>query len=125
MGHRIALATTDRLTLFTHFGKAEEFHIVDIEGEDYSFIEVRNVPPSCNGGSHNENAFDVILDIISDCEAVVVGKIGYGAADYVRARGLRVFEAPGMVEQIMDALIHNGYFDPPEYEKLQKGNAEK
>ncbi|MDR3295457.1 MAG: dinitrogenase iron-molybdenum cofactor biosynthesis protein [Clostridiales Family XIII bacterium] len=111
MPHRIALATTDRLTLYQHFGQAKEFHIVDLGDKDYSFVEVRTVEPPCDGGQHNENAFDAVLEILHDCEAVVVGKIGAGAAEYLIRRNMRVFDAPGVVENVLKAMIEQRLLD--------------
>jgi predicted Fe-Mo cluster-binding NifX family protein len=102
---KLALATTDRLTVYTHFGQAREFHIVEVEDDDsYVFTETRQVTPACTGGGHSENAFDAIIEQISDCDAVVVGQIGQGAADYVLQRNIRVFEAPGAVEKIIPVI---------------------
>ncbi|MDR2770788.1 MAG: dinitrogenase iron-molybdenum cofactor biosynthesis protein [Clostridiales Family XIII bacterium] len=105
MGRRIAVTTTDRLTIFQHFGRAESFHIVDIEGKSYTFAEVRHTESACREGGHDETRFDGILDLLSDCEAVVTGKIGPGAAEYLLRRGMRVFEAPGVIEEVLNAII--------------------
>jgi predicted Fe-Mo cluster-binding NifX family protein len=102
---KLALATNDRLTVYTHFGQADVFQIVEVDDDDsYSFAETRNITPACAGGSHNENAFDAIIEKIADCDAVVVGKIGQGAADYVIRKNIRVFEAPGVIEQIVPII---------------------
>jgi predicted Fe-Mo cluster-binding NifX family protein len=111
MTHRIALATTDRLTVYQHFGRAEEFHIVDLDDEAYSFVEVRKTDPSCGGGGHSENAFDLVLRTLHDCEAVVVGRIGMGAAEYLLRRGMRVFDAPGTVDKVLNTIIQRRMLD--------------
>jgi predicted Fe-Mo cluster-binding NifX family protein len=105
MAHRIAVTTTDRLTVFQHFGRAETFHIVDIEGDAYTFVEVRHTEKACGEGGHDETRFDAILTLLSDCEAVVTGKIGPGAAEYLLRRGMRVFEGPGVLAHVLDAII--------------------
>ncbi|GHU68668.1 hypothetical protein AGMMS49983_21570 [Clostridia bacterium] len=102
---KLALATTDRLTVYTHFGHASEFHIVNVYDDDsYEFTETRYVARACTGGTHDENAFDAILLAIKDCDAVVVAQIGPGAAEYVLQRNIRVFEAPGAVEKIIPVI---------------------
>jgi len=107
MTHRIALATTDRLTIYQHFGRTSAFHIVDVGDETYDFVEVRKTPRACGnpGGGHNEDVFDEVLALLSDCEGIVVGKIGPGAAEYLLRREMRVFEAPGTVDKIMESII--------------------
>ncbi|MDR0851941.1 MAG: dinitrogenase iron-molybdenum cofactor biosynthesis protein [Clostridiales Family XIII bacterium] len=110
--HRLALATTDRLTIYKHFGQADEFQIVDIDAEGgYTFIESRKVVPACSRGEHSEDGFDAVLDLLSDCEALIVGKIGPGAAEYVTTRGIRVFQGAGTVEKILSTLISKKMLD--------------
>ncbi|MDR3225725.1 MAG: dinitrogenase iron-molybdenum cofactor biosynthesis protein [Clostridiales Family XIII bacterium] len=111
MKHRIALATTDKLTVYKHFGKADRFEIVDVENGKWAFAEGRDVPPACQDGGHSESRFDTVLSILSDCEAVVVARIGPGAAEYLQSKGMRVFEAPGTVEKIMNAILSRGLLD--------------
>ncbi|MDR2296525.1 MAG: dinitrogenase iron-molybdenum cofactor biosynthesis protein [Clostridiales Family XIII bacterium] len=99
MTHRIAVTTTDRLTVFLHFGRAESFHIVDIDGDAYRFVEVRHAESACGEGGHDVSRFDAILELLSDCEAIVTGKIGPGAQEYLLRRGMRVFESPGVIDK--------------------------
>jgi predicted Fe-Mo cluster-binding NifX family protein len=105
MVHRIAVTTTDRLTVFQHFGRAETFHIVDIEGDAHSFVEVRHTERACKEGGHEESRFDAILELLSDCEAIVTGKIGPGAAEHLLRRGMRVFEGPGVLDEVLKTII--------------------
>jgi predicted Fe-Mo cluster-binding NifX family protein len=103
--HRLAFATSDKLTVYQHFGNARGFEIVDIENDTYEFVEYRKVTPPCDGGAHSESAFDAVLEALTDCEAIVVGKIGPGAAEYLASKGIRVFEAPGVVENIVATIV--------------------
>jgi predicted Fe-Mo cluster-binding NifX family protein len=105
MKHRIAVATEDGLTIHQHFGRAEGFQIVDIEDGVYKFVEKRSVESSCRQGGHSTESFDAVLKILSDCEAVVVGKIGPGAGDYLIDRGMRVFEGSGIVDDVLGTII--------------------
>jgi predicted Fe-Mo cluster-binding NifX family protein len=114
MAHRIAVTTTDRLTVFQHFGHAETFHIVDVDGDVYSFAEVRHTEKACREGGHDESRFDEILALLSDCEAIVTGKIGPGAAEYLLRHGMRVFEGPGVLENVINTLIQKKMLDKQE-----------
>jgi predicted Fe-Mo cluster-binding NifX family protein len=105
MPYRIALATTDRLTVYKHFGQAEAFHIVDIYDDRYEYADVRHLEAVCGEKRDEESAFDRVIALLSDCDAVVVGKIGPVAASYAISKGLRVFEAPGAVEKILEAFM--------------------
>jgi predicted Fe-Mo cluster-binding NifX family protein len=111
MKHKIALATTDRLTVYQHFGQASEFHIVELHDDSYTFTDVRRVDPACDRGEHSTTKFDAIIEALSDAEALVVGKIGPGAADYVASRGLKVFETTGTVEKILRAFVERKPLD--------------
>ncbi|GHU41757.1 dinitrogenase iron-molybdenum cofactor [Clostridia bacterium] len=115
---RVAVSTTDGKTIHQHFGHTREFHIVDIENGDYQFIESRQVTPACNQFGHNESAFDNILAILSDCEAVIVGKIGEGASTYLIEKGMRVFEVRGIAEEILEEFAQNQAHYFPEREVL-------
>ncbi|MDR0875974.1 MAG: diguanylate cyclase [Clostridiales Family XIII bacterium] len=105
--HRIALATTDKLTIHQHFGHAEGYEITDVDTDtgSFDFVEYREVVPPCKAGDHSDAVFDAVLEALSDCEAIAVGKIGPGAADYVLKKGMRIFEAPGVIEKIIETLI--------------------
>jgi predicted Fe-Mo cluster-binding NifX family protein len=43
--------------------------------------------------------------MLHDCEAIVVAVIGPGAADYLINRGMRVFNGPGVVEEVLNTII--------------------
>ena len=111
MAHRIAVTTTDRLTVFQDFGQSDVFHIVDIEGYAYSFVEVRHTENACREGGHDTVRFDAILELLRDCEAIVTGKIGPGAAEYLLRRGMRVFEEPGVLENVLGTVIARRMLD--------------
>jgi predicted Fe-Mo cluster-binding NifX family protein len=105
--HRIALATTDKLTVYQHFGHADGYEITDVDSDagTFEFAGRRTVTPPCDGGSHSESVFDAVLEALSDCEAIVVAQIGPGAAEYVLSKGMRVFEAPGVIEGVIGTLL--------------------
>jgi predicted Fe-Mo cluster-binding NifX family protein len=111
MKHRIAIATSDGLTIHRHFGKARQFQIVDTDGETYVQGEIRSVEPPCAEGGHSAAAFDAVLDILHDCEAVAVGMIGPGAADYLTEKGMRVFAGAGVVENVMRNILSRKLLD--------------
>jgi predicted Fe-Mo cluster-binding NifX family protein len=106
-GYRLAFASTDRLTVHSHFGHAWKYEIVEIDSASgiFRFVDSREVEPPCRLGGHSEAAFDTVLQTLSDCDGVVVAKIGYGAAEYVMSRDFRIFEAPGVIENIVASLL--------------------
>ncbi len=113
MPHRVALASLSGKFIDTHFGHAERFAIVDLFPERYELVELRKARRACGPNGHDERAFDAILDVISDCEALLVERIGYGAAQYVASRGIRVFEAPYPIDDVLEKLIEDHILDKP------------
>jgi predicted Fe-Mo cluster-binding NifX family protein len=109
--HRIAVASNDGLTLHRHFGRADQFQIYDVDANGYSFLGVRKVTHPCADGGHSTAAFDSVLDVLSDCEAVVVAKIGPGAAEYLMFKGMRIFEGYGMLEDVLKKIVSSRALD--------------
>jgi predicted Fe-Mo cluster-binding NifX family protein len=81
------------------------------DDDSYAFTEVRRIDPVCDGGEHSAAKFDAVLEILADVDALVVGKIGPGAAEYVAARGLKVLEVSGTVERILTMFIERNVLD--------------
>ena len=108
MGVRIGLSSIDGSYVDQHFGSARNWQIYDV-GDDGAFVETRKTRPTCNG--HCEGGFDAQLEVLHDCEALFVSKIGEGAALVMLNKGKRVFEAAGPVEEIIAAVVDQGLLD--------------
>jgi predicted Fe-Mo cluster-binding NifX family protein len=103
---RIAIATTDGITVNEHFGKASFFYVYDLSGDEYKFTEIRDAVAACqHARSHSETDFDRIIALLSDCDALFVQKIGEGAAAYLISKGVRVFEVSGGIKPLTDKII--------------------
>ena len=108
---RAAIATTDGKVINEHFGRAKAFHIVELTDNSYSFVETREIEPCCHEQDHNESDFDKVIELLSDCDGVFVSRIGTVASAYLISHGLRVFEAPGFIEDVMNKVISDRLFD--------------
>ncbi|MBZ4667626.1 MAG: Dinitrogenase iron-molybdenum cofactor biosynthesis protein [Defluviitaleaceae bacterium] len=104
MGYRIGFASIDGAVIDQHFGSARYWQIYDVDSEA-RFVETRKTVAKCQG--HCEGGFDHLLDVLKDCDAIFVLKIGEVAAAVMLPKGKRVFEAEGEVEDIL-AEIMNG-----------------
>lgn len=104
MSIRIAIATTDGKVVNEHFGRASVFYIIELDGEEYRFNEERPTAPVCGGGSHNDNDMENAACLLSDCQAVLVSKIGSGAKRALEIRGISVFEIGLPVDEALDKL---------------------
>lgn len=108
MGKRIAVASSDGENIDLHFAQAYQFDIYEIEETESRFVERRS---GIRISFHDEQAFEQVLSMLHDCMAVFVSRIGYGAARYVFARGMRVFEAPFPVQAVLSKVINKRILD--------------
>ena len=103
---RLAVATSDGFTVNEHFGHAKFFRVYDINHSGYDFIEVRDAVAACQHRlGHDTTRFDKIIELLSDCDALLVQKIGEGAAAYLIARNVRVFEVSGSIDAVLEKFI--------------------
>ena len=103
---KIAAATSDGFTVNEHFGHAKFFRVYELDEKDYRFIEVRDaVAVTQQSLGHDTTRFDKIIELLSDCDAVLVEKIGEGAAAYLIERGVRVFEVSGTIDAVLTKFI--------------------
>jgi predicted Fe-Mo cluster-binding NifX family protein len=113
MAHRIAVASSNGRFIDTHFGHAERFDVYELDGEGSSFVETRDARSACLGRGHDESAFEGTLALLSDCEAIFVSVIGYGAAAYLNGKGMRVFESPYFaIPDVLDKVRTEGLLEP-------------
>ena len=103
---KVAVATGDGFTVNEHFGHAKFFRVYELGEEDYVFTEVRDAVAVCQQRlGHDTTRFDKIIELLSDCDAVLVQKIGEGAAAYLIERGVRVFEVSGSIDAVLKKFI--------------------
>jgi len=105
---RLAVATSDGFTVNEHFGHAKFFRVYDINQSAYDFIEVRDAVAACQHRlGHDTTRFDKIIELLSDCDALLVQKIGEGAAAYLIAKNVRVFEVSGSIDAVLEKFIED------------------
>lgn len=102
MAQRIAIASSYGKIIDLHFGHAHQYYIYDIEKQGYNFVELREVPRIL---SHGNNDFDKVTSLLQDCTAIFVCQIGFGAAQYLASKKIRVFEAPYPIPAVLDKLV--------------------
>ncbi len=103
---RLAVATSDGFTVNEHFGHAKFFRVYDINQSGYDFIEVRDAVAACQHRlGHDTTRFDKIIELLSDCDALLVQKIGEGAAAYLIEKNVRVFEVSGSIDAVLEKFI--------------------
>lgn len=108
MSLRVGFASIDGTVIDQHFGSARYWQIYDLDTEAH-FVETRKTAAKCQG--HCEGGFSHLLTVLEDCDGIFVLKIGEAAAAFMLAKGKRVFEAYGEVEQIINELIGNNLLE--------------
>jgi Uncharacterized conserved protein len=89
---RVAVASSDGITVNEHFGKASRYLIFDIKYDLIELIEERKTIPICGTNGHAEEKIDETIKLISDCKVVLVNKIGMGPELALQRKGIKVFE---------------------------------
>lgn len=112
MPHRIAIASSDGKYVDLHFGHADRFIVVDIGDSGYGVAERRSCEPACDG-LDEQSGFDRVAEALLDCEAVFVSRIGPAAAQAMAAKGIRVFEAPHFIEDVLNKIVKDKLLDGP------------
>jgi len=105
MGFRVAVASSDGKVVNTHFGRASSFLIFDqLYGESYELIEKREVIPLCRGHEHREDDLQDLLDAISDCQGVLVSRIGVDADLALRCHGQEAYIITDYIPRALETL---------------------
>ncbi len=103
---KVAVATSDGFEVNEHFGHAKFFRVYELGESDYTFLDVRDAVAVCQHSlGHNTTRFDKIIELLSDCDALLVQKIGEGAAAYLIQKNVRVFEVSGSIDAVLKKFI--------------------
>lgn len=106
MPYKIAIASSDGKVVNQHFGRADRFHIVQVdEHNEYQLVEIRNRPPICQGGNHDEVSLEENANALSDCSYVIVSRIGAVAENVLNQRGIAVYTIPDLIDEAITRLI--------------------
>ena len=116
---KIAVPTNDGINISAHFGRCQEFLIFEAQNGQVRLIETR-ANAGCHGhgtgsseGASGHPGHSGFVDALRDCETVLCGGIGAGAAEALKASGIPVVlvQAAGSAEQIVTAF-HAGALQP-------------
>lgn len=98
---RIAVATSDGVHLSMHFGRSAGFIIYEVEGTAFQRQELRSnhhTPHAqglCDGNhGHGSHSHSNILQLLGDCQEVLCGGMGAGAANALSENGIRPHVLP-------------------------------
>ena len=77
---KVAFASTDKVHIDEHFGKAEEFYIWEIGPDEAQFTGVVQIKADADAPGHSDDKIEARGAALADCALVYVGEIGGPAA---------------------------------------------
>lgn len=106
MSYKVAVASSDGKVVNQHFGRAEQFLIIEVDEEGlFKLVEVRKLNRVCNNGEHDEEDMQKRVSELTDCKYVLVSRIGQGAENILEAKGISAYEIPDFIEDALTKLI--------------------
>jgi predicted Fe-Mo cluster-binding NifX family protein len=102
---RIAVATNDGISLSEHFGRSAGFIVFEVDDAKIASRETRtnNHTPHaqglCQGGQHSHQQGHThnhagIVGLLQDCQVVLCGGMGMGAAQALKQMGIQPVVCP-------------------------------
>lgn len=98
---QVAVATKSGMIVDQHFGQVSELYVYEYIDGNAKFIEKRNVDKYCDGKQEcgeKEDKISMIINTISDCDAVIVMRIGDSPKMKLNQKGIRVFTTYDKIE---------------------------
>jgi nitrogen fixation protein NifB len=88
----VAVATSGGGRINQHFGHAGEFQIYEVSAAGAKYVGQRRIEHYCQGGYGEEEVLDGVIDVIRDCAAVFVAKVGLCPKKDLAAAGIEPVE---------------------------------
>jgi len=119
---KIAVATMDGVSVSQHFGQSRGFVVFEVEGTSIKSRELRTNSQTPHGqgicnhdGGHRagSDSHGTVLDLLGDCQFVLCGGMGAGAAQVLRSYSLEPLILPGpySAEEAVESYV-NGSATP-------------
>jgi len=111
---KIAIVTDNEKTISQHFGRARGFVVLTLKNGRVAHRETRQRTGGCDGhehshdhaGSHAGHNCGALVELISDCGAVLVNRMGGGLFQRLQAAGIRpVFTDLNSIDEAVRALL--------------------
>src|SRR3954451_1748839 len=94
--NRIAIATTDGVSVSDHLARSADFVVVEVSSG------ARTVRSRGTEACGNHATF---VEMLAGCDAVICGGIGQGAAVSLAANGIAALVAPGAIGKSVDEVL--------------------
>ncbi|MDR3255609.1 MAG: hypothetical protein LBT31_08565 [Synergistaceae bacterium] len=110
---RVAFASSDGDFVNYHFGRANTFFIYDIGDRSVpsALVEKRRcyrIPGQGRieqGIAHQPEELERVAELLEDCEAIFVVRIGATPAEFFIERGLRVFQLQARIDDVIEEVM--------------------
>ncbi len=103
---KVAITSSDGVSVNTHFGRAEKFYIYNVYGVEKEFVEERTCQKYCNHSEcvphdFDKDKFERVYDTIKDCEVLYTAQIGDKPAEKLNEKNIKVIVFDGLIEKIV------------------------
>lgn len=104
---RVAVSSKGGGLVNQHFGHANEFLIYEADADDIRFIGTRGVQRYCFGSEtcgDEEKSMEKIIELLSDCRAVLCSRIGPGPRKALEQAGIACIETYDLIPNAVDQV---------------------
>lgn len=105
MAFRVAFASSNEKVVNQHFGRVKKYLIFEIDENKAEYVEVRKNKLPSQGFEQTEKVINRTVNLISDCKAVFVTAIGYGALTILHEKGIKAFEVNDYIGDIIGKIL--------------------
>lgn len=107
---KVAIASTDGITINEHFGRSKEFLIYEVEESGaYTLLEHRENNPHCIHAADG-NTTGTTAELLADVEVVLVAQIGPRAEQELRSHGVIALPVTGPIDKALKAYGKRGKY---------------
>ena len=120
MKYRAAFASFDGQYVDQHFGHAQKYYIYEFDSGSNScgFVEKRFVDARCECNLGIEDAFEGILGNLRDVSALIISRIGKGAAEVVEGRGYVIYESASAINDVLESIKNNRLYEEDKWREI-------
>jgi nitrogen fixation protein NifB len=106
---KVAVATTDGVTINEHFGRASEFIVYDVNA-DGTYTQVEKITVKELSGEDSHESLDDTVRLLEGVETVLAAQIGPKAVIALQIRGIIGFGIGGSVDSALKSYAKRGRF---------------
>ncbi|MDR2024891.1 MAG: hypothetical protein LBQ71_16990 [Hungatella sp.] len=116
MPYKIAIASSDQVSIDGYFGSAPEFLVYEVaDNGEYALLEIREAPvdpgstSSCEGACQGNGCCGFLaghpnVELIGDCRCVVCKKIGFHMQRQLEKKAISTFDVEGKIEDVLHRI---------------------